>query len=289
MDINAKKKLAAFISILSNTTLIILKFAAGFISGSISVISEALHSLSDLAASLLAFFSVSKSAQPPDADHPFGHGKYEDMAGFIEALLIVATSFYVFYIACKKIYFNYAQAIDTDLGMIVMGISIVMNLFVSRYLYNVAKKADSIALYTDAQHLSADILTSVAILAGLFFVKITGFYIFDPIFAIIVATLILRTGLRLSKKSLNNLLDGSISKKKHDILNEILSQCAKCDTLKIKSIKATKSGPRNKIQLVIYLSESLTLGEAHQICDKIENNIEAQFQNADVIIHPEPF
>ncbi len=289
MDINAKKKIAAFVSILSNTSLIILKLITGFISGSISVISEAIHSVGDLAASCLAFFFVSKSVQPPDVDHPFGHEKYEDMAGFLEAILILFTSFYIFYIAGKKIYFNYAEKIDTDLGIIVMGISIVVNIAVSWYLYNVAKKSDSIALYTNAQHLSADILTSVAILAGLFFVRITGLYIFDPIFAIIVATLILRTGLRLTKQSVNNLLDGSLPRKKRDILDKILLQCSQTETVKIKSIKTTKAGPKNKIQLVIYLSSTITLGEAHKICDKIENDIEEQLKNSDIIIHPEPF
>jgi cation diffusion facilitator family transporter len=289
MNIDVKKKTAAFISIVSNATLIILKLVAGFISGSVSVISEAIHSLGDLTASCLAFFSVSKSAQPPDIDHPFGHGKYEDMAGFIEAGLILFTSFYIFYIAGRKIYLNYSEPIDTNLGIIVMAISIVMNIIVSWYLYHVAKESDSIALYTDAQHLSADILTSVAILAGLFFVKITGLYIFDPIFAIIVATLILRTGLRLSKQSLNNLLDGSLPKKKRDVLDKILQQCTEDYNIKIKSIKTTKSGPMNKIQLVIYFSSGITLGEAHKICDKIENCIEEKLKNSDIIIHPEPF
>ena len=104
MNIESEKKLAAGLSIVSNSTIIILKLIAGFVSGSISVISEAIHSMSDLLASFLTFFSVLKSAKPADSDHPYGHGKYEDMSGFLEGILIILAAVYIIYEAVQKLY-----------------------------------------------------------------------------------------------------------------------------------------------------------------------------------------
>src|SRR5574344_589254 len=117
LDIDFKKKRAAQLSILSNTCLIILKFIAGFVSGSIGIISEAIHSSSDLLASLIAFFSVSESSKPADNDHQYGHGKYEDMSGLIEGALIIFAAFYIVYEALKKILNPSTIAMDVNIGM----------------------------------------------------------------------------------------------------------------------------------------------------------------------------
>ena len=120
MDINTEKKLAAGLSITSNALIIILKFIAGVISGSISIISEAIHSLSDFLASVLTFFAVMRSSEPADKEHPFGHGKYEDMSGFIEGGLIIAAAFYIIYEALKKMFFGNGFEVDASLGIGVM-------------------------------------------------------------------------------------------------------------------------------------------------------------------------
>ena len=158
MNIETEKKFAAGLSIVSNTTIIILKLIAGFISGSISVISEAIHSMSDLLASCLTFFSVIKSAQPADSDHPYGHGKYEDMSGFLEGILIVLAAIYIIYEAAQKLYFNKSAEIETLPGIIVMLAAVIANFLVSKYLFYVAKKSESLSLLADAEHLRTDIL-----------------------------------------------------------------------------------------------------------------------------------
>ena len=142
MNIESEKKLAAGLSIVSNSTIIILKLIAGFVSGSISVISEAIHSMSDLLASFLTFFSVLKSAKPADSDHPYGHGKYEDMSGFLEGILIILAAVYIIYEAVQKLYLNKSPEIETLPGIIVMIAAVVANFFVSKYLFHVAKKSD---------------------------------------------------------------------------------------------------------------------------------------------------
>lgn len=155
-----EKKRAAILSIVSNTLLIVLKFIVGIISGSISIISEALHSGSDLLASFIAFFSVSESSKPADEDHQFGHGKYEDLSGLIEGILIILAALYIVYASVKKMFFAPVIRIDVDLGLAVMLVSVVANTFVSIYLFKIAKKTDSIALYADGEHLRTDIYSS---------------------------------------------------------------------------------------------------------------------------------
>ncbi len=287
--INVKKKIAAGVSILSNSSLIVLKIAAGLVSGSISIISEALHSLADLTASFIAYFSIMKSSEPADDDHPFGHGKYEDLAGFVEALLIILTAFYIFYIAVEKlIRFGMDFEFETNLGIIVMLISTIVNIIVSRYLFYMAKKSDSIALQTDAEHLNMDVYSSLAIFLGLFAVKITGLYILDPIFALIVAAIILRTGLNLTKQAANNLLDGTLPQSDRETINSVLDYFKDKGLMGVKSIKTSKSGSKRVIQLTIYLPCKLTLLDTHILCDKIEQALGEKFSYASVIIHAEP-
>ena len=160
MRIETEKKFAAGLSIFSNSVIIILKLIAGHISGSISIISEAIHSLSDFLASVLTFFSVMKSSEPADKKHPFGHGKYEDMSGFIEGGLIIFAAGFIVFEALKKIISPSTATVDTTLGLVVMGISVVANIIVSTVLFKVAKDSESVSLYADAEHLRTDILSS---------------------------------------------------------------------------------------------------------------------------------
>ena len=143
MDINTQKKLVASTSIISNAIIIILKFIAGLVSGSISIISEAIHSFSDFLASVLTFFAVSRSSEPADKDHPFGHGKYEDMSGFIEGFLIILAAMYIIYEASKKLIFGYHAELDSEICIFVMAFAVVANILVSKSLFNDKKKSKS--------------------------------------------------------------------------------------------------------------------------------------------------
>jgi len=288
-EINTKKKTAAGLSVFSNTTLIVLKVCVGIVTGSISIISEALHSLVDLAASFIAYFSVVKSAQPADEDHPFGHGKYEDLAGFVEAILIILTAIYILYIAAEKLVKSGSgHYFETDLGIAIMTISTVANFVVSRYLFYTAKVTDSIALHTDAEHLSMDVYSSFSILAGLVAVKFTGLYVLDPIFAIIVAAIILKTGLTLTKQASNNLLDGALPNAEKEVIQKVLEGFKEHGLKGVKAVKTSKSGSKRIIQLIILLPCDMTLKNTHILCDEIENSIGEHLNNASVIIHSEP-
>lgn len=129
MNIDVEKKFAAGISITSNAVIIFTKLIAGVMSGSISIISEAIHSLSDFLASVLTFFAVTRSAEPADKEHPFGHGKYEDMSGFIEGGLIIFAGLYIIYEAASKLIFGYHVKAEPTIGIYVMGFAVVANFF----------------------------------------------------------------------------------------------------------------------------------------------------------------
>ena len=155
----SKKVFAAKISIFSNSFLIIIKLIMGFMTGSVSIISEAIHSTVDLVASIVAFFSVKISDLPPDENHQFGHDKVENISGVIEAILIFLASFFIIWEAINKIIHG-GEIEKIGLGFIVMFVSAGVNLIVSKYLYKIAKQEDSIALEADALHLKADVVTS---------------------------------------------------------------------------------------------------------------------------------
>lgn len=286
MELNTQKKVAAGLSITSNAVIILLKIVAGILSGSISIISEAIHSFSDFLASVLTFFAVSRSSEPADKEHPFGHGKYEDMSGFIEGGLIILAGLYIIYESVKKLIWGYNLEFNSMLGIYVMAFAVIANFIVSSYLFYVAKKADSVSLYADAEHLRTDIFSSLGVLIGLILIKITGIVILDPIIAIIVAIIIIKAGYSISKETLNNLLDGSLPKEDMKKIESILDN--NISIKGYKDLKTRKVGQCKDIEITIFFEPNLTIAQCHKICDEIEEEIAKSFTNITIIIHPEP-
>ena len=283
-----EKKIAAGLSITSNAVIIVLKFIAGCISGSISIISEAVHSCSDLLASVITLFSVHKSEQPADFDHQFGHGKYEDLSGLIEGILIILAALYILYEVLKKITGTSEPISDSGLGMIVMFISVVANILVSLYLMKVAKNTDSIALYADAEHLNTDIYSSLTVFLGLVCIHYTGIHAIDPILAVIVAVIIIHTGYKICKEAVNNLLDGSLPEKNIKEIKSIIEKYNEHGICGIKEIKTRKAGKNKEINITLLLEGERTIKYAHDLCDALEKDIEQNLGNTEVTIHVEP-
>lgn len=287
MNINAEKKFAAGLSITSNALVIVTKIIAGMVSGSISIISEAIHSLSDFLASVLTFFAVTRSAEPADKKHPFGHGKYEDMSGFIEGGLIIFAGFFIIFEAVEKLLHGYSLESESMLGIYVMAFAVAANFLVSRYLFYVAKKSDSVSLLADAEHLSTDIFSSLGVLIGLVLIKITGIAALDPIIALIVALIILKAGFSISKETLNNLLDGSLPNEDIAKIEEILKRNSVIKGY--KNIKGRKSGQYKDIELTLLFNPDMKISCAHNICDQIENEIKKNLGQVSTTIHAEPY
>lgn len=288
MQIDEKKKFVASLSIISNIILTVLKIIVGIISGSISIMSEAIHSLSDFLASVLTFFSVIKSSQPADEDHPYGHGKYEDMAGFIEGILIIIASIYIIYKSAKKIIFGLPTDTENTLGIAVMLIATIMNFIVSSLLFKVAKESNSISLYADGQHLRTDVYSSFGVFLGLILIQSTGHAVLDPIIAILIAVLIYKTGYSLSKKAMMNLLDHSLPEKDIEQITQIVNQLSNSAVLKEHSIKARQLGPTKDIDLILQFPADTTICECHKICDEIEKQIQKFYVGSSISIHTEP-
>ena len=277
---NSKVK-AASVSIFSNTGLIVIKFIVGLLSGSVSIISEAIHSGMDLVASFIAFFSVRISDKPADKDHPFGHGKFENVSGVIEALLIFAAAAWIIYEAIQS--FNHPKELENlEWAVLVMGVSSVTNFFVSRYLYRVARKTRSIALEADALHLKADVLTSAGILVGLVIIMLTGYTFLDPIIAILVALYILYESYVLLRNAFNPLIDKSMPEEEMKVIEEVLA------AYKYHHFRTRQSGHYRFVDFHLELPGDISLAKVHDICDQIEKEIESKLENTEVTIHVEP-
>lgn len=288
MNIECQKKFAAGLSIFSNSAIISLKLIVGIISGSVSIISEAIHSMSDFLASVLTFFSVIKSAEPADKKHPFGHGKYEDMSGFIEGGLIIFASIFIIYEALKKILTNSYSSVDTNLGLYVMGVSVVVNFIVSSVLFKVAERSGSISLYADAQHLRTDIFSSLGVFLGLLLIQLTGIYLLDPIIAIIVALIIFKTGFSISKSTMDNLLDCSLPEEDINSIEQIIESYKTQGVLSFKDLKARRLGPQKSIEVTLVFPKDMTILHCHNVCDLIEHSLAQQFGDISASIHLEP-
>jgi cation diffusion facilitator family transporter len=220
---NAKVKIAR-LSILSNTFLIILKVVAGLMSGSVSIISEAIHSSMDLMAAIIAFFSVRVSDNPPDSRHPYGHGKVENISGVIEAILIFIAAIWIITEAIKKFLGEPFELESIGMGSAVMFVSAIVNIIVSRKLYKVAKETRSVALEADALHLKTDVYTSLGVAVGLGLIMITGITWLDPLVALIVALFIIYESYVLLKKAFTPLLDESWDNVEIDDLEKTLNE-----------------------------------------------------------------
>ncbi|HJJ50158.1 MAG TPA: cation diffusion facilitator family transporter [Methanocorpusculum sp.] len=289
MSEHTAKRNVASLSILSNAFLTIAKLIAGLSIGSVSIISEAIHSGMDLIASFIAYFSVRKSANPPDTDHAFGHGKYEDASGLIEALLIILAAGIIIFEAVSKLIHG-GDTLSTDLlfiGMIVMGVSAVMNIFVSQKLMKVAKETDSIALESDAWHLRTDVFTSVGVVVGLILIQITGLTFLDSVIAILVALLILREAFSLIKRSFGDLMDQSLDEKDVEKISEII--CRHQDSYtNYHSLKTRKAGPEKFVEFHLMMPHATPLSDAHHVLKEIEDELKAEIPRVTVIIHLDP-
>ena len=282
---NVKVKTAR-LSIFSNLFLIVLKLIAGVMSGSVSIISEAIHSMMDLVAAVIAFFSVRISSRPPDKEHPYDHGKYENISGVIEGLLILVAAGWIVFEAIKK--FSNPEPVGfLYLGFSVMAISAIVNLLVSKRLYKVAKQYDSIALEADALHLKTDVYTSAGVAIGILLIWITDLHFLDPIIAILVALIILFESIKLIKNAFKPLLDTSLPESDVEIIYNTLKNYTS-DCISYHKFRTRKSGAQKYLDFHLEVPEDMTVRDAHDLCDKIEIDLKNKLTELDVNIHIEP-
>ncbi len=280
---NAKVKVAR-LSILSNTLLIVMKVVVGFLSGSVSILSEAIHSSMDLIAALIAFFSVKVSDYPPDTRHPYGHGKVENVSGVIEAILIFAAAIWIIIEAIKKLTGEEIQLEKIWIGSVVMVISAIVNVIVSRRLYRVARETHSVALEADALHLKTDVYTSAGVAIGLFLILITDIKWLDPVVAIMVALFIIKESYSLLSRAFSPLLDSAWNDDEIENLERKLNEME----VNYHDLRTRVAGNYRFIDIHIEIPEKESVGNAHKYCDMIENELTSAYDNLTVTIHVEP-
>ena len=280
---NAKVSIAR-LSIASNTFLIIMKLAVGIISGSVSIISEAIHSSMDLMAAVIAFFSVKVSDNPPDSRHPYGHGKVENISGVIEALLIFVAAIWIIVEAAKKLSGEAIVLESIGIGSAVMLISAIVNIIVSRKLYKVARETNSVALEADALHLKTDVYTSLGVAVGLGLIMLTGITWFDPVVAILVALFIIRESYFLLRRAFTPLLDEAWEADEVEDLERTLNEL----NVNYHQLRTRIAGNYRFADVHIEIPRDQSVENAHQYCDMIEEKLTSKFKNLNVTIHVEP-
>ncbi len=284
-DVTARQQAAARLSLGSNIFLVLLKISAGLASGSISVLAEGLQSTVDVVASLLIVLTIRAAAAPPDEEHPYGHGKFENLVSMAQMLLILGTAAYLLSAAWSR--WQHPVMPRLDYGIAALIVAVIANTFVSRRLYAVARETGSQALEAEATHLKSDLLACVGLLGGLVLVGVTKEPRLDPIVAAVMTLLGAVYALRLLRETLRPLLDESLPTDEAACLAQILESDQR--VLGYHRLRTRRAGSRPLVDMHILLADELTLVAAHAIAEEIEQAIRQALPNADVIVHAEPF
>lgn len=293
MDAVEKKSRVAILSVVSNSTLVALKLLIGFLIGSVSVISEAIHSAVDLMAAVIALIAVRKSSEPEDDHHAFGHGKIENISGTIEAILIFIAAGWIIYEAVHKL-LKPQHIEQVGWGVLVMTVSAAANFFVSHMLFKVGEETDSIALRADAWHLRTDVYTSGGVMVGLLLYWIgtsvfPGFNLtwLDPAAAIIVAFMIVKAAYDLTRESVRDLLDARLSKEDEKLIDRYVQEQYP-DVLSYHKLRTRKSGSQRFFEFHLIVKPDMTVRVSHELGDRIVSKVKGHFPESRVIIHVEP-
>jgi len=280
---------AAALSIASNSLLIALKIAAGAITGSIAIITEAVHSSIDLLASVVAFVSVRKADEPADREHPYGHEKLENLAAAIEGMLILLGAGIIIYEATRRLV-SEVEVESLGIGIAVIAFSAVANVGVSTFLSRRARALGSPALEGDAAHLRADALTSLGVLAGLVLVELTDEPAFDAIAALLVAAAIVVAGLRIVTRSGRVLVDESPPANELDLIETAIAaeRSGATEIAGYHKLRARRAGARRYIDLHLQFRSGTTLERAHSLAHRVRGRIESDLAHSEVLIHVEP-
>jgi cation diffusion facilitator family transporter len=269
--------------------LIILKVVVSWLTGSISILAQAADSLFDLFAGIITFFAIRIAAKPADAEHPYGHGKVEDIAGIVQGILIFVAGGLIIYSAVGRIITKHYSIELAGAGIAVMAVSIVVSIFLSRHLLKVSQRTGSVALEANARNIATDVYSASAVLVGLAIVRFTGprLNIIDPILAIGVAIYILKVAIDTIRKPISGLLDETLPPSQQAVIEDCLRKHSR-EVSGFHALRTRRAGSQSYIDLHLVMAGDISLEQAHQICDRIEVEIQSTLHEASVTIHAEP-
>ncbi|HEY1568703.1 MAG TPA: cation diffusion facilitator family transporter [Solirubrobacteraceae bacterium] len=281
------KSRAAAVSIASNSCLIVLKVAAGLVTGSVGILSDAAHSLMDLIASVIAWASVRKADAPADASHRYGHEKLEDLAAGAQALLLLGGAVFIAVEAVRRL-INGGQVSSLGIGIAVAGIAAAVNLVVSTYLERAGKATASNALLANAADLRTDSIVSLAVLVSLVLVKITGDTWMDPVVGLLVAAAITRTGIRILLDASRRLVDEALPDDELAALQQVVESFVGDEVVGFHDLRARHVGSRHQVDLHLQFAAGTSLERAHYVSHQLQDAIIASLPDTTVLVHLEP-
>jgi cation diffusion facilitator family transporter len=277
---------AAAISLGTNACLTLLKFAAAFLTGSISLLSEAFHSGTDVAASFLAFLSIRAAAAPPDEDHPYGHGKIESLAMFGEGVLLLGIVGLILFQSIANLVKG-AHPDRLDLGMAVMGLSSISALGLGRFLLSTARKTGSPVLKSNGSHMLLDFWTSMGVLSALAVQRLTGFEQADAIFGILIGCWLAVGAWKLVNEAFQQIIDRRVTDEEVARIREILASTP--DLISYHRLRTRHSGHVHYVDLHAVVPREWSVVRAHELADGLEKRICAALEPAQVVVHIDPF
>jgi len=266
--------------------LVVLKLVVGWFTGSISVLAQAADSLLDILAGVITFSAIRIAANPADKEHPYGHGKVEDVAGALQGILIAIAAGLIMYSSVRRIITGTSVEL-AETGIAVMAVSIVVSIFLSRHLLKVARATASIALEANAHNIAADIYSALAVLIAMVVVRLTGYSVIDPIVAIGVAIYLLRIAFNTVRKPLSGLIDTKLPHSQETAIKACLAKHSQY-VLGYHALRTRRSGSQRYIDLHLVMNKDVSLQQAHDVCDMIEMEIDSSLPGANVTIHVEP-
>jgi cation diffusion facilitator family transporter len=266
--------------------LFVLKVVVGLLTHSISIWAQAADSSLDIFAVVVTFLTVGFSVRPADEEHPFGHGKVEDIAAGIQAILLVGAAVAIDYSAVLRIL--HGETINlTESGIAIMFVSMVASIFLSRHLFKVARASGSTALEANANNIRGDVYSTSGVFLGLIFVRLTGLTVLDPIIAMAVSLLIFRAAYRVGKMAFEGLVDVRLPRDEEEALMSLIMEHAG-RFVGVHRVRARHSGRQHYIDLHMVMPKGTSVEEAHSMCDHLEQDIEMKLSNSSVTIHVEP-
>lgn len=280
-------KRMAWLSIATSIVTLVLKFGAYALTDAVSLLSDALEALVNIAAALVALWAVTLAAQPPDANHPYGHGKVEYLSSGVEGVLILVAALSIAWTAIGRL------LAPTELerlgpGLVIAGFAALMNFTTSRLMLRVARQHDSITIEADAKHLMTDVWTSAGVISGLLVVMfVPAWRILDPLIAIAVAAQIAWTGIELLRRAGNGLMDAALDPAEVADLRATVTAALPPGT-SIAALRTRKSGSRRFVEFKLHVPGEQRVADAHALCDRLEAAVEARFARSNVTIHVEP-
>lgn len=263
-----------------------LKVVAGVFTGSLSVLAQAADSFLDVVAISITFFAVRIAVKPADREHPFGHGKVENVAAVVQAILIFAAGSLIIYFAITRMMAG-TTAVLTEAGIGVMLVSIVASIFLSRHLHKVSKSADSMALEANAHNIATDVYSATAVLIGLIAVRFTGLSIIDPIIALLVSLFIFKVAFDVLRKSFGGLMDQKLPEAEENAIRLSIMEHGG-DIVGFHELRTRKSGNQRYVDLHMVMPKEVSIEDAHRLCDHLEEDIGNKLRHTSITIHVEP-